>query len=311
MRELYKKLGINGSFTTAYHPQSNGQTERANQEVEKYLRLFVSRRQNDWSELLPTAEFVINSHVSSATGTTPFEVMYGYRPDFTIPIGKYSHVPRVEERLKKLEEARKEAEAALRMSKERMVDKTKNAKPSSFQEGDKVWLQAKNIKVHQASEKLGPRKLGPYTVVKVLDNDTYKLDLPPALKVHDVFHAQRLWRYGGNDINGKLPPPPEPVLIDGEEEYEVDEILDSRVFRRQLQYLVHWKGYSQGSDSWEPAKNVANASELIQEFHQKHPQAPKRLSAAFFLSLPWQTRPQYTTTPENTPSWELGRSSGR
>jgi hypothetical protein len=78
MRLLYQCLGIEAGLATAYHPQSNGQTEQANQEIEQYLQLFVSKLQNDWAKLLPTAEFVLNSRVQSAHRQTPFEVLYGY-----------------------------------------------------------------------------------------------------------------------------------------------------------------------------------------------------------------------------------------
>jgi hypothetical protein len=87
MRALYKRLGIDAGLTTAYHPQANGQVERKNQEVEIYLKLFTGKRQDDWADLLPTAEFVINSRLNSATGHTPFELLYGYTPDFTVPVG--------------------------------------------------------------------------------------------------------------------------------------------------------------------------------------------------------------------------------
>ena len=97
-RELYRKLGIEHGLTTAYHPQSNGLTERTNQEIEKYLRLFVSKRQDDWVDLLPMAEFVLNSRIHSSHGMTPFEVMYGYTPDFTIPVGTTTSFPLITHR---------------------------------------------------------------------------------------------------------------------------------------------------------------------------------------------------------------------
>lgn len=101
-----------------------------------------------------------------------------------------------------------------------------------------MWLSAKDIKIHQASQKLGPRQLGPFTIIERVGDLDYKLDIPPALKIHPVFHVNRLSPWKGNKVNGEVPPPPEPVEVEGEEEYEVKEILDSRLYRRQLQYLI-------------------------------------------------------------------------
>ena len=124
MKVLYHKLGITHALTTAYHPQSNGQTERANQEVEHHLRLFTNSRQDDWVDHLPTAEFVLNGRLHTAHQMTPFEIMYGYQPDFTIPAGPPTKFPALNARLQTLHDARKDAEAALHMEKRVMREAT-------------------------------------------------------------------------------------------------------------------------------------------------------------------------------------------
>jgi hypothetical protein len=113
MRALYKHLGIETGFTTAYHPEGNGKVERKNQEVEQYLCLFCDKRQEDWAEHLPAAEFALNFYIHSGTSKAPFELIYGYCPDFTIPIGKHSNMPELDQRLDHLAKVCINAKAAL------------------------------------------------------------------------------------------------------------------------------------------------------------------------------------------------------
>jgi hypothetical protein len=99
LKSLYKQLGITPTFSTTYHPQTDGQSERANQEVEQFLRLFVNHRMDDWVEWLPLAEFAFNNRVNESIGTTLFYANYGFHPTFTtIPSSTQSN-PSSEERI--------------------------------------------------------------------------------------------------------------------------------------------------------------------------------------------------------------------
>lgn len=220
-------------------------------------------------------------------------------------------MPKLDQRLRKLREAREDAEAAMRLDKEEMRNSRApgRTRPHEFKVGDKVMLASKNISIHQASRKLGPRQLGPYEVIERVGDLDYRLKLPPQLKVHNVFHVDRLSPWKGNEVNGQLPPPPPPIEVDGEEEYEVEEIIDSRIFRRQLQYLVRWKGYGPGDNSWEPAKNV-NAEDAVRDFYAQNPSAPRKLNAALFASLPWGLRENFTAGNGTDYEWETGRHTG-
>ena len=102
----------------------------------------------------------------------------------------------------------------------------------------------------------------------------FRLDLPPNLNIHPVFHIHLLDPYHANTIEGRRQPPPPPEIVAGEEEYEVREILDSRIARWKLEYLVDWKGYAEEERSWESAENVAGAADLVAAFHQRYPQCP-------------------------------------
>jgi hypothetical protein len=168
MKEFLHLLGINSNLTTAYHPQANGMTQCMNAEIVKYLRLFCDARQDDWARLLPMAKFVINSSEVAALHNTPFEVQYGHQPNFTVPTGQAPLFLSIDQRLEHLREARKEAEAAMRLAKEGLQrdNEIRARRLHNFTPGDKVWLDTKDIKVHQKLRKLGPKRLGPFTVVK-------------------------------------------------------------------------------------------------------------------------------------------------
>ena len=202
--------------------------------------MFIDTRQNDWTKFIPTAEFVLNSCVSSTSKHTPFELLYRYTPDFTVPVGRPLYMPAADHRLTSLYEVRKDAEAALCLSKEcmKMDLMMQQCKHYTFKVGDKVWLQAKEIKIHVPSWKLGLKQLGPFKVMKVIFEVDYQLKLPPILKLHDIFHVDHLSSYRGNEVNGLLPPSPKPMEVEGEENYKVDHVHDACMFGKTLKFLV-------------------------------------------------------------------------
>lgn len=282
MRALLRRLGIKSNLTTAYHPQSNGQTERANQEVEKFLRIYTSRRQDDWDLFLPTAEFVLNSRTHSAHGRAPFEVLYGYIPLFNIPVGERTGIRGVDERIANLEEVRRDVEVALQLGKERQKrahESDRRRSADVFKVGDFVFLDHRNLAVKVPSRKLGDTQLGPYKIRARVGELAYTLELPDSLsRIHPTFHVDLLTPWKGNDVNGILPPPPPPVELDDETEWEVQEVLDSawvgRGKKKHLQYLVSWRGFLPRDNSWQPAENLEHSAELVKEFHERHPKAP-------------------------------------
>lgn len=255
----------------------NGQTERMNQEVEKYLRLYINYKQDNWFHHLLMAEFAINNRINTQINKAPFEVIYGYRPEFDIPIGRRQMISGIEERIEELKEARREVGAALFWSKKLIKEGFEKGKGKDlvFKEGDYVWLDAGDICLKLPSTKLGDRQLGPYEVLEKVGDLDYRLDLPLSLaQVHPVFHVSKLSPFKGNEINGLIPEEQEPVELEGEDEpeYEVENILDCRIRWRRPEYLVKWKGYDDGHNSWEPKANLVHAKRLLNTYHKRYPE---------------------------------------
>ena len=184
-----------------------------------------------------------------------------------------STVPATEECLRALEQARSKAQELLTRIQSRKDSRVK----TEMKEGDRVWLEAKNLTI-AGNKKLSPKRYGPFTIAKKISPVAFKLDLPPTMKIHDVFHIDLLLPYKETEAYGKLLTRPPPVIDNGEEEYEVESILKSRLYgsRRQLQYLVHWRGYPHSDDSWVSHKDVTNAPDLVMKFHKSNPAAAGR-----------------------------------
>ena len=144
--------------------------------------------------------------------------------------------------------------------------------------GQQVWLLTTNVRSQRPSKKLDYKRLGPFKISEVVNLVTYRLKLPKKMRIHPVFHVSLLEPYHKNTMEGRIPPPPPPIgeiTDEGDErEWEVEGILDSRLYYRKLQYLVTWKGFLKKDDSWEPAEGVKHCQALIRQFHHDHPFRP-------------------------------------
>jgi hypothetical protein len=283
MRELNSLLGIHTSPSTAYHPQSDGQTERCNQEIEQYLRLFVNHRQDDWVEWLPLGEFSYNNRVQASTRHTPFMLNSGRHPRMGTEPLRSTKVVATEDFVKNLQASRKEAEAALHKAADdmaRFYDQHRQT-AVTYKKGDMVWLDGKNITSDRPSKKLDDKRYGPFKVLEAMGPNAYKLKLPSSMKIHDVFNTVKLRPYVPDAIARPVPPRPDPVVTeDSQPRWVVEAILDSKKKRGKLEYLIKWEGYPMEENTWEPVENIFDADHLIQEFYAKHPKAP-RISTLF------------------------------
>ncbi|QRW24201.1 Retrotransposable element Tf2 protein [Rhizoctonia solani] len=243
LRALYQRLGIQPSFSLAYHPKSDGQTKCINQFIEFYLRSYVAADHLDWVKWLPLAEYAYNNAKHAATRKTPFELIYGRNPMMnpsTVP----ANVPEADLVADTLAQEWQEAESALRMTKERMA-RPKGIIPE-YSVGKKVWLDGKNVGLRTNSNKLDPKQLGPFEVTEKISSHAYRLKLPDSLKIHNVFYVG---------------------LLRGRE-YEVEQIIDSKQQRGKWFYLIKWKGYGPEDNSWELEELLEHSQEEIQRFNK-------------------------------------------
>ena len=171
-------------------------------------------------------EFHHNSIPHSSTKVSPFSLLHGYEPRAYPPLGK-TFIPALENRLKTLEEARREALAAHETA-HRIMRERNTRTFSPWKVGDKVWLEAMNLHLNYPSRKLAPKRQGPFEIAQVLSPLTYCLHLPSTWKIHDVFHASLLSPYKETETHGPNFSKPPPDLIGAEEEYEVEQIISHR-----------------------------------------------------------------------------------
>jgi hypothetical protein len=274
---LSSLMGVEPKTSTSFHPQTDGQTERMNQTIEQYLRIFCNHQQDNWHDLLSLAEFSYNNVYQETIRCSPFYANYGYHPEFHVTLKPPSSLTSVP--------AAKDLAARLQSLHEQLVENIKSAqaqqakyydakhKPIEFQPGDKVWLLTPNIKTDRPSKKLDWKRLGPFPIAKRIGSQAYRLQLPPSMKIHPTFHVSLLEPYKSSMIPGRSQPPPPPTKVNDEFEYQVETILDSKLQRRKLYYLVRWEGYTPDHDSWEPW-DYLNCPGLVRDFHRRYPDKP-------------------------------------
>jgi hypothetical protein len=266
--ELLKLLGIKSALSTAYHPQTDGTTERVNQEIEAYLSIYCASHPEEWPQALHTLEFTHNNRRHADRQHTPFELMFGESP-IAIPLSfENTKYPSIDDKMKTLLRNREEALAAHELARSRMADRRKSTFVP-FRKGDKVWLDSRNLKTIY-HKKMKPKREGPFSITEVLGPVTYRLQLPVSWRVHNVFHASLLRPYKENEIYGENFTEPPAELVEGEEVYEVETILNHRKRGRGYQYYVKWRGYPITDASWEPEHAFSNDGNTLADYKQRH-----------------------------------------
>ena len=206
-KTLWAKLGTKLLFSTTCHPQTDGQTEVVNRTLSMLLRTMVKKNLKDWEECLPHVEFAYNRAVHSTTNLCPFEIVYGFKPIAPIdllplPLQERTNMEAFERAayIKKIHEKTKEAIELKAVRKAASMNK--HRKKVLFEPGDLVWIHLRKERVpDQRKSKLMPRGDGPFRVLAKINDNAYKIDLPPSYGVSNTFNVADLLPYTSEDIS--------------------------------------------------------------------------------------------------------------
>lgn len=260
------EIGTQRKLSTAYHPQTDGQTERTNRTMKTYLKIYCNQKQDNWVALLPMAQMAYNNKTSEATGKTPYYANHGRHPNLfarTLPSTKAEAATQTVEEMKK---THKEMEERIQRAQAQSISHANKKRKTAPQlkKGDKVYLHTKNLRTKRPSKGLDHVKVGPFLISKQNGPVTYTLKLPPDAKIHPRFHISLL-----------EPANPETPLqqtfhyeTEEENEYEVEKILAQRGNNHQKEFLVKWLGYDHSESTWEPETNLTNCRQLLAQYRQ-------------------------------------------
>jgi transposase InsO family protein len=266
---LMAEIGTQRKLSTAYHPQTDGQTERTNRTMKTYLKIYSDTKQDNWVSLLPMAQMAYNDKRSEATGQTPYFANHGRNPNLfqrTLPSPRAEAAIKSAEEMKTIHKDMSERTLHAQNQSISYVNKKRKTAPQ-LKEGDKVYLHTKNLRSKRPSKGLDHVKVGPFLVTRKNGPVTYTLELPPDAKIHPRFHVSLL------EPADKDTPLQRTFRYETEEEteFEVEKILAHRGNNHNKEFLVKWLGYDDSENTWEPETNLTNCQQLLAQYRARHP----------------------------------------
>jgi transposase InsO family protein len=277
-KEFCRILGVKLKLSTAYHPQTDGQTEIMNQYMEQRLRPFLTYYQDNWSEVLPLMDFAQLVLPQESIGMSPYEVLNGRAPhlsfDWDTPPPDNAGEKLNQEKAKllahRMDDAIKFAQDNMRKAQQRMVNSANaHRREVDFTVGDRVWLTTKHLSTQRPSKKLDYPTAGPFKILEQVGH-SYRLELPESMKIHPIFSPDKLRKAAEDPLPGQVEEPPPPVNITGDLEYEVDEILTVKKRHGKLFYRVNWLNFDEDLEFY-PASDLKYSPHKIRDFHLAYP----------------------------------------
>ncbi len=273
---LCKRLSINLQLFTVYHSQIDDQSERVNQNVERYLWFFCLYMQNDWAKLLLMIEFIDNNALFSIIFLISFFLNKDFHScmNFELNVIEYesscerlqtTKVENISEHMNKtLKFAR---ESLVKTWKQMMKQVNKHRKEVDYKIKSKIFLNERNIITARSFKKLDDKMLDSFINLNLVDS-SYKLKLSESMHVHDVFHSDLLRSVIDDFLPDQKNESSDSIMINDEDEWKIDDILNFRRYWRRLQYRVKWNNYDNNLN-WYNADDdeFMNAQKIIDDFH--------------------------------------------
>jgi len=255
---LTAELRINHKMLTAYHPQTDEQSKWMNQTVKMYLRHYINRNQDNWVQLLLTAQFAYNNTQNKTTRETPFQANYRYNPKvWQEPQVHRSQSQKAILDIAEIKKLHKDLVNRIQQQTEQMTE------VKSFVVEERVYLRTDNIYVKWRSKKLNNKSIKPFKVKRNIKGLSYELDLLKKMRIHSVFHAFML-----QCCNQSIPLQIIETSVELNEKYQVENILKQRMISGKTHYLVKWKGYNTSENMWELKENLLNCVRTLQQFER-------------------------------------------
>ncbi|GAA5992873.1 hypothetical protein JCM11641_001369 [Rhodosporidiobolus odoratus] len=270
-RALHARLNTSLRFSSSAHPQTDGRSEATNKVIGQILRAVCEDAPEDWAAKLATCEFAINSACSSATGASPFEILFGFLPSSwptTGWTGLDADLALRGERAR-LDWLRcTDALIASRVDMVHSANQRRRQDSTTFAVGSKVYVSSSGMRFpHTLSGKFIPKFFGPFTITAAdVSKSSYTIAFPPHIRIHPRIHASKLRPFFPNDDHRfpsrsfSSPPPAVHAASADEEENLVEKFVGDRTVRNKREFQVRYLGYSASEDQWRPESELAETA---------------------------------------------------
>jgi transposase InsO family protein len=280
--EFTRILGVKLKLSTAFHPQTDGQTEIMNQYIDQRLRPFISHYQDNWSELIPLMDYAQLTLPHESLGMSPFELNYGYAPSTSYdwdrpvePVTARETINRSDAKAlaTRMHDAWTVAKGFLQKAQlKKQHDVDQHRREVDFHVGDQVYISTRNWNTDRPSKKLDHQMVGPYPIL-AQEGHSFRVQLPQSMKIYPVFAPNLLRKDKSNPLPGQIHLPDPPLQVTGDDEWEVHELLAVKLTRTKLSYRASWLGHDEDPE-WYPASDFKYAPHKLKAFHLAHPALP-------------------------------------